>query len=134
MAQPIRSAAMAAPTPGAVTIAPQRTERRLRRVIEMVLATLAVEVDELEGVGRRPAVVLARGLISYVARRCTPCSFPEIARAIGRPTHTTVLAAAQRVQRQVDNEDLVDLHGEVIPMRELVQRIEKLVNAGAGRP
>jgi chromosomal replication initiator protein len=46
-------------------------------------------------------VVLARAVSTALARRLTSASYPEIARAIGRPNHSTVITAHRRLDRQM---------------------------------
>lgn len=80
---------------------------RIRRPIPLALiaaevcAALGVEVADLHGKGRHKTVVLAREMTVHVARRLTTCSFPEIARALGRENHSTVLTAHRRVELQL---------------------------------
>jgi chromosomal replication initiator protein len=98
---------------------------KLDQITAHVCRVLGVEFDELTGNGRRPQVVLARSLISHLARRLTTLSFPEIARGIGRPTHSTIIAACQRLQGQMDSETppTVDLGGTVLTVKELCERM-----------
>lgn len=62
-----------------------------------VCRQLGVEVSDLSGKGRHKTVVLARELTVHLARRLTTCSYPEIARALGRDNHSTVLTAHKRL-------------------------------------
>lgn len=48
---------------------------------------------------RHPDVVRARMLISVSARVCTDRSYPEIARAMGRHAHSSLIEAVQRYDR-----------------------------------
>jgi hypothetical protein len=93
----------------------------------LVCRTLGVEFEELSGNGRRPAVVLARGIISHLARKMTVLSFPEIARGLGRPTHSTIIAACNRLKSQMapESQVCVDIGGTVFTIRELVDLLEK---------
>ena len=106
---------------------------RLDQITGHVCRVLGVEFEELTGNGRRPQAVLARSLISHLARRLTTLSFPEIARGIGRPTHSTIIAACQRLQAQMNAEapPTVDLGGTVLTVKELCER---LAGELAGRP
>jgi hypothetical protein len=45
--------------------------------------------------------VLARGVVVFLAREMTTLSFPEIARVLGRDTHSTVHTAARRTESMV---------------------------------
>lgn len=54
------------------------------------------------GKTRHPRVVMARAIITHLARQLTTLSYPEIARAIGRPNHSTVITAFQRFAKQLE--------------------------------
>ncbi|MFN0133532.1 MAG: DnaA ATPase domain-containing protein [Phycisphaerales bacterium] len=69
---------------------------RGERIIAEVCRTLRVTDAELRGTGRHPRVVLARGLIVHLCRAMTTLSFPEIARAMGRPNHSSVVTSGKR--------------------------------------
>lgn len=71
-------------------------------IVEAVGAALGVEREEMMGRGRHQRVVLARSLAMLLARELTTHSYPEIARAMGRPNHSTVITACQRVRRQIE--------------------------------
>jgi hypothetical protein len=51
---------------------------------------------------RHERVVLAREIITVLCRQFTMMSFPEIARAMGRPNHSTVITAFQRFEKTQD--------------------------------
>lgn len=65
-------------------------------VVEVGLYLCGISRESLGGKCRHPDVVRCRMLITRAARMVTDCSFPEIARAIGRPNHSTVITANQR--------------------------------------
>lgn len=91
--------------PGIVVQRPVRADEIIARVCEH----LDVQSDELRGNGRHPRVVLSRALITHLCRQLTTMSYPEIARAIGRPNHSTVITAHQRLSRQMGEKLVVDL-------------------------
>lgn len=62
---------------------------------------LRVEHADMAGKGRHPRVVLARSIVVHVARRLTTLSFPEIARAMSRPNHSSVITAHNRLLSQL---------------------------------
>ncbi len=62
---------------------------------------LRVELSDMAGKGRHPRVVLARAIIVHLARRLTTLSFPEIARAMNRPNHSSVITAHNRLLMQL---------------------------------
>ncbi len=109
---------------------------RIEHIIAHVGRVLGVEFDELSGDGRRARVVLARSIIARLARRLTRLSFPEIARAMGRPTHSTVIAQVQRMEAWMDPESTrtVDLNGEHLTIAELCERIERDLTAMTEAP
>ncbi|MGH7131127.1 MAG: DnaA ATPase domain-containing protein [Phycisphaerales bacterium] len=91
--------------PGMAVQRPVRADEIIARVCEH----LDVQSDELRGNGRHPRVVLSRALITHLCRQLTTMSYPEIARAIGRPNHSTVITAHQRLARQMGEKLVVDL-------------------------
>jgi chromosomal replication initiator protein len=80
---------------------------RLRRpvsaetVVAEVCRELTVDLSDFMGKGRHKRVVLARSLVASLSRRLTTMSFPEIARAMGRSNHSTVITAQRRIDRQL---------------------------------
>lgn len=85
----------------AVTSARRRSVS-VQLIASEVCAELGVDQTELHGSGRHRRVVLARSLTAFLARELTNKSFPEIARAMGRPSHSTVVTAAKRIKDQID--------------------------------
>jgi chromosomal replication initiator protein len=49
--------------------------------------------------------VLARSVTSFICRKLTTLSFPEIARAMGRGNHSTVITAHRRIERDLPKKD-----------------------------
>jgi len=74
----------------------------IETVISEVCTALCVELSELMGRGRHKRVVLARSLVAYLGRKLTTLSFPELARSMGRPNHSTVITAQKRLQSHLD--------------------------------
>lgn len=62
---------------------------------------LRVELSDMAGKGRHKRVVLARSIVVHLSRRLTTLSFPEIARAMGRPNHSSVITAHNRLLEQL---------------------------------
>ena len=73
----------------------------LEAIIAKICDEMSVTKEDLTGKGRQKKVVLARELIVHTARNLTTKSFPEIAYAIGRPNHSTVITAAKRFKDRV---------------------------------
>jgi chromosomal replication initiator protein len=81
---------------------------RLEHVVALVCEKLNVTLTEVAGRGRHPRVVLARAMATLLARRHTRASYPEIARAMGRPNHSTVITAHQRLDELLAQNTLAD--------------------------
>lgn len=78
-----------------------------------VARRLRVELSDMAGKGRHPRVVLARSIIVHLARRLTTLSFPEIARAMNRPNHSSVITAHNRLLLQLKERVPTDAGGEL---------------------
>ncbi len=89
--------------PGSGTPTPARIRRpvMVESVIAEVCRTLCVDLGEFMGKGRHKRVVLARSLVASLSRRLTTMSFPEIARAMGRGNHSTVITAQKRLDKEI---------------------------------
>jgi chromosomal replication initiator protein len=116
--------------------APSRAARpvRIDAIITHTCAALAVDVADLSGKTRHPRVVTARAVITTLARQMTTLSYPEIARAIGRPNHSTVITAFQRFAKQLEADEAVDAPGapEARTLTVLVRQIAAAAQMGTG--
>eukprot|EP00752_Nemacystus_decipiens_P014511 g12920.t1 len=74
---------------------------RFNTIVKTVCSRLGVEANQLAGSSRHKFLVLARSLSVYLAREMTTMSYPEIAHAMGRKNHSTVITADQRLRRQI---------------------------------
>jgi len=81
---------------------------RIDDVVRGVCEALGVGPAEFAGRGRHRRVVLARALVVHLGRELTTASYPEIARAMGRPNHSSVITAHQRLRRQIAEHMPVD--------------------------
>lgn len=107
---------------------------RMHVIISQTCAALGVEPGDLAGKTRHKRVVLARSLITYISRGLTTQSFPDIARALGRPSHSTVITAYQRFCKQLEADEPVALEHAAEPTTLSVltrQLIEAVVHASA---
>lgn len=84
---------------------------RLETIRDEVCRGLRVDPSDLLGRGRHKRVVLARTIISHLARALTTMSYPEIARGMGRPNHSTIVTACKRIEGQIARGDSPDLAG-----------------------
>ena len=108
---------------------------RATDIIDAVCTRLGVSRPDLLGSGRHQRIVLARAMIAYLARELTTLSFPEIARALGRRHHSTIHTADQRLRRQLEAGQTVDLGrpGAPVTIRELGHQLRHEIIRGAGR-
>lgn len=114
------------------TFAPAGRPVRFGAILEAACAQIGVAEAEVMASGRHALVVMARSLSAYVARQATTMSFPEIARALGRPNHSTVITACQRVAKQIASGTRVLAGPErvEIGLAELAERILGAVRGG----
>ncbi|HEX8878147.1 MAG TPA: DnaA/Hda family protein [Phycisphaerales bacterium] len=80
-------------------------------ILAEVARALCVDQSEMAGTGRHRRVVLARSIGVYLARRLTTLSFPEIARAMGRPNHSSVITAHNRLLALLQAAEACELGG-----------------------
>jgi chromosomal replication initiator protein len=109
---------------------PAPAPRRIVRfdaIVSVTCEQLGVTAAQIMGAGRSRHVVLARSIVVLMAREMTPMSYPEIAAAMGRNNHSTVITAAQRLTRQLDTDRALVLPGrmEQTCPRQLVERIRE---------
>jgi chromosomal replication initiator protein len=88
---------------------------------------LGLEQSDLGGSGRARRVVLARGLIAVLAREMTTASYPEIAMAMGRRTHSSVHASVKRMVADRKAGRCVDLDGQSMLLEHLLERIRRRI-------
>lgn len=72
---------------------------RISAIIDAVCDLNGIDRSDLFGRSRHARVVLGRGLVTHLARELTSHSYPEIAQALGRSCHSTVHAAARRIEQ-----------------------------------
>jgi len=108
---------------------PPRSGRpvRLSEIIAAVCVETGLETSELLGAGRHRRVATARGLAALLARELTTCSFPEIAAALGRSSHSAVHAAATKYRTSVEQREQVDVAGHRIGADSLVERTRRKI-------
>jgi chromosomal replication initiator protein len=100
---------------------------KMSLIAERVCSTLRVEPSELLGRSRHKRVVLARSLTAHLGRKLTTLSYPELAREMNRPNHSTVVTACQRVERALEThaccEAGVEFEGETY--QSLIARLKR---------
>lgn len=108
---------------------------RMQQIIDRVCSSLGVAHDEFVGRGRHKRVVLARALTVHLSRELTNHSYPEIARAMGRPNHSTVITAHKRIKSQIDGGEAVRFDNDLvaIDVAELSARLHRELDRTTGR-
>ncbi|MEO0586729.1 MAG: DnaA/Hda family protein [Planctomycetota bacterium] len=110
------------------------TRRRIgySLIAGVVTEELGVTEAQLAARGRHSRVVLARAVLIHLCRELTTMSFPEIARAMGKTNHSTVITAHQRLRRQMDAGETVELvAGEpAMRLQDLLDRLRRSVQRG----
>ncbi|HJO16316.1 MAG TPA: DnaA/Hda family protein [Phycisphaerales bacterium] len=92
-------------------------------IVDATCQHLAVDLQTVRDRGRSAIVVLARGVISLLARELTAASYPEIATALGRRTHSTVHAAQRRLQRAVHDGGTCMIRGQEVEVERLLDQV-----------
>lgn len=122
---------------GAGGVGPRFASRRAvtpDRVVGAVCDLLDVTASQMASKGRHPRVVFARAVAAYLSRELTTASYPEIARAIGRPTHSTIVAADKKLRSRLDAPHGLSLRDDLggLSVRAVCARVaDDLVRSGA---
>ena len=101
----------------------------VQQVSRMVCQELNVELSEVLGRGRHRLVVLARSMVALLSRELTTMSYPEIARALNRKNHSTVVTACQRLRRHMEEgreQDAGPLQG-TMPLSDLYAKLHDVI-------
>ncbi len=97
-----------------------RSATRVRRPIPLetivgeVCRCLTVDRAEFVGKGRHKRVVLARAVCGHLCRKLTTLSYPEIARGMGRPNHSTIITACKRLGEDLARPDLPPFEDDIV--------------------
>ena len=80
-----------------------RTARIIRfdTIVQVVCEHLQIRSDQVVGRSRKRLLVLARSMVLYLTRQLTRMSYPEIATALGRNSHSTIVTAVARIKQQL---------------------------------
>ncbi len=98
-------------------------------ILKVTCEQVGVAPAQVLGPGRSRHLVLARSIAVLMAREMTPMSYPEIAAAMSRNNHSTVITAAQRLAKQLEKDRDLVLPGrmEQTCPRQLVQRVRDVL-------
>lgn len=99
---------------------------RFDTIMDVVSKHMGVPRALISGSGRKQALVLARSLVIHLTRQLTNMSYPEIAAAMGKGAHSTIITADQRIISQMasDKKVLVPETMEELGLLDLVDRLK----------
>ncbi|WP_428388091.1 chromosomal replication initiator protein DnaA [Mucisphaera sp.] len=81
---------------------------------------------QIAGGSRKPLVVIARSATIHLVRKLTTMSFPEIAAAMGKKNHSTVVTAGKRIPKLLEEARVAHYPGQAgdATPRQLLDRIQ----------
>lgn len=102
---------------------------RFTDIQDTVCQHLNVPIAQVAGSSRHRMVVLARAITVYLAKQMTTLSYPEIAGALNKPSHSTVVTAVQRMTRQLEDNQpmLLPGHADATTPVQLVEDLRRRV-------
>lgn len=109
--------------------------KHVEHIIERVAFHCDVPAERLRGRRRPEAVVIARTIAIYIARKQTRLSAPDLAEAFGLRSHSSVLAAVRRGEQFAESDEQLLLsmpagdHGRTY--RDLIEQLETELLEGA---
>jgi chromosomal replication initiator protein len=95
-----------------------------RALVDAACPMMGITTEELKGTGRSRRAVAARGLIAVLARDLTTASYPEIAAALGRRTHSSVHAGVRRMRSRLEHGEDAMIDGTRVPLSVLRDQIQ----------
>lgn len=101
-------------------------------IIQIVAQATGVDHSELASGTRHRAASCARAVYSFMCRRYTTASYPEIAAAMAIRTHSTVVTADQSVGAALEGR-VITANGPMI-LETLARCERELVEMYAGKP
>src|SRR5262249_35680414 len=90
-----------------------------------VCAAVRLDAGTLQGKGRAWAISHPRMVAMYLARKHTAASYGEIGHHFGGRNHSTVVAAEKRVRQWLEANAELNLGGQRVRVRELIERVER---------
>lgn len=102
---------------------------RFTDIQDTVCQHLNVPIAQVAGSSRHRMVVLARAITVYLAKQMTTLSYPEIAGALNKPSHSTVVTAVQRMTRQLEDNQpmLLPGHADATTPVQLVEDLRRRI-------
>ncbi|MEM8783322.1 MAG: DnaA/Hda family protein [Planctomycetota bacterium] len=92
-------------------------------LLAVVAQRFGITPRAILGNGRKRDVVLARSVVAYLAYTQANKSYPEVAAAMNRPNHSSVITSAKRVRTLLEGDAHIDL-----PTRDDAVRVKDLLD------
>ncbi len=106
---------------------------RVDAILHHVAERLGIDKQRILRGERHRLTVLARAMVIHLARQLTPLSYPEIAQALKSASHSSVIAAEQRVVKQIEEHHPVVFTNpqtglpENLPVGEVVEQVRHVL-------
>ena len=107
-----------------------RTMTSISRIEKVVCEFCGVKPAELKSVSRQKKISAARMLAMYLSRQHTSNAFSEIGDYFGGRSHSTVIAAQQKVVSWLESNQAIDLPRARYPAKDAITRIESSLRIG----
>ncbi|MGY8752605.1 MAG: helix-turn-helix domain-containing protein, partial [Phycisphaerales bacterium] len=107
---------------------------KFKYILEEVSKRGGVGAQDLRGKSRTATVVFWRSLAYYLGRTMTTLSYPELAGALGRGSHSTVHTAVKNMELFLSQADTTrKLGGEPIDVQEIVDQLTWAIRLRANK-
>ena len=103
---------------------------RLADIDKIVCETFGIGQQSLQSKSRAKQVAYPRMLAMWLARKYTRSALSEIGRYFGDRTHGTVVSAQKKVESWINDNTKLDCFDEQCPISEVLQKVERLLQAG----
>lgn len=114
------------------TTPPTSLPIRIIDVIEVTSKRAGLNSADLKGPSRASNVVFWRSVASYLGRKLTSHSYPELASAMGRKNHSTVHAAVKRITQLLEEPTTtMSIKDESFDLKEVIDQLTWAVRAKA---
>ncbi len=100
------------------------------KIEKVVCQFCGVKPADLKSPSRKKKICTARMLAMYLSREHTSSAFSEIGDYFGGRSHSTVIAAQQKVNGWLKNDRNIDLPRATYPAKEVLRRIESNLRIG----
>ncbi|NIM47403.1 MAG: chromosomal replication initiator protein DnaA [Candidatus Aenigmarchaeota archaeon] len=92
---------------GSVLSYSKRKGINTKEILEKTAAFYDLTIEELKGVKRDKEIVVPRQITMYLMREETKLSYPKIARELGGRDHTTVIHACNKIEKEIDTNEII---------------------------